>query len=113
MDPRRKADLKRAYKEAVRRKGVFKIHCAAGGRTWVGRSVTVDTVKNRIWFTLREGNHPNRELQAAWNAAGGEDAFAFEVVEVLPDELAGLALERRLKEREQHWAEELGATRYR
>lgn len=111
MDSRRRAVLKRAYKEAVPRKGIFKIRAMVTGQTWVDASTTIDTIQNRIWFTLRLGNHPNRKLQQAWNETG-PDAMQFDVVEIFPEEVSGYALERLMKERKQHWLEALEAEPY-
>lgn len=111
MDSNRKAELKRAYKETVPRKGVFKVHCSATGQTWIDASPNVDRIKNRIWFTLDMGNHPSRGLQEAWNAAGAA-AMQFEIVEVFPPDASGYALERLMKERKQHWLEALEAEPY-
>ena len=111
MNANRKDDLKRAYKEAEVRKGVFKIQSTVTGQTWVDSSATVDTVKNRIWFTLRMGTHPHKKLQQAWNASGPE-AMEFAVVEVFPEDTSGYALERLMKDRKQHWLAKLDAEPY-
>ena len=111
MSSDRRAELKRAFKEAVPRKGVFTIRCAATGQTWVDTSVNVDSVKNRIWFSLRMGSHPNKVLQRTWNESGPE-AMRFEVVEVFAEDVTSYELERLLKERKQHWLNELQAEPY-
>lgn len=111
MNAQRKDELKRAYKETVPRKGVFSIRSAATGQTWVDSSATIDTIQNRIWFTLRMGHHPNRGLQQAWTASGPE-AMTFAIVEVFPEDATGYALERLMKERKQHWIAALEAEPY-
>ena len=108
MDPKRKAELKRAYKEPPLRKGIFKVQDGKTGQTWVGASTHVDSFKNRIWFTLELGNHPNKEIQRAWNESGPE-ALSYAIVEVFKDDVTGYELERLMKERERHWIEKLGA----
>jgi len=108
MNPSRKAELKRAYKETPLRKGIFKVVCTATGRTWVDASTSLDSIQNRIWFTLRMGSHRNRALQKDWNEAGPE-AMSFEIVEVFPDEATGFGLENLTKERRRFWLEELKA----
>ncbi|MGA7304595.1 MAG: GIY-YIG nuclease family protein [Rhodothermales bacterium] len=108
MDSKRKAELRQAYKEAVPRSGVLKIHSAATGQTWIDTAANVDAIKNRIWFTLRMGNHPNKSLQQAWNESG-PDAMLYEVIEVFKEDVSGYELERLMKERKQHWMDALQA----
>jgi hypothetical protein len=109
MNPSRKAELKRTYKETPIRKGIFKIVCESTGQTWVDASTSLDSIQNRIWFTLRMGSHRNRDLQGAWNAAGA-DAMRFEIVEVFPEDVSGFGLENLTKDRKKHWMEALDAT---
>ncbi len=111
MNSDRRAELKRAYKEAVPRRGVFAIRCSATGQVWVDASTDVDSLGNRIWFTLRMGSHPNRALQQAWNESGPE-AMQYEVVEVFAQDVKAHELERLLKDRKQHWLQELHAEGY-
>lgn len=105
----RKAALA-GYRERKVEPGIFAVRCKASGEVWAGRAPDLSTVRNRIFFTLRQGSSPHRLLQAAWNAHGA-DSFAFEVIEVLDPEELGLGLERELKSRHAGWASRLGATR--
>jgi hypothetical protein len=111
MDTRKKAEIKKAYKETPSRRGVFTIRCSATGQTWVDSARNVDTIKNRVWFTLGMGSSPNRQLQQAWNESGA-DTIEYEIVEVFPDDISDFALEDLLKERKQHWLKELAAEPY-
>jgi hypothetical protein len=111
MKSDRKAELKQAYRETVIRKGIFKVHSTTSGETWIESSPNIDTIKNRVWFTLGMGNHPNRRLQETWNTSGA-DAMEFEIIEIFPDDLSGVALENTIKERKEFWMKELGAQRY-
>src|SRR4051794_698523 len=74
-----------AYKKRGNAAGIFAVRCAASGQAWVGQTLTLDTVQNRIWFSLRMGSHSDRDLQSAW-CAHGADAFTFEALEQLKDE---------------------------
>jgi len=76
---------------------------------WTGASRNLDSQQNGIWFQLRMGNHMNRALQQAWNSRGA-DAFAFEILEVIADENAGM-IDLLLKEREAQWRQESGAAK--
>ncbi|MCT2401125.1 GIY-YIG nuclease family protein [Novosphingobium mangrovi (ex Huang et al. 2023)] len=105
----RKAALA-AYRERKTEPGVFALRCVASGEVWVGRAQDLPAIRNRIFFTLRQGANPHRKLQAAWNAHG-EEGLVFEVLEILDPEKLELAFERELKDRHAHWMERLGATR--
>src|SRR3954452_4347643 len=74
-----------AYKKREHAAGIFAVRCAASGQAWVGQTLTLDTIQNRIWFSLRNGGHSNRDLQSVWTAHGA-DAFTFETLERLKDE---------------------------
>jgi hypothetical protein len=97
-----------AYKERKPVAGIFAVRCEATGEIWVGRTMDVDKVWNRVVFSLRTGGNANRALQSAWNASGAE-AFAFEVLESLDDEALAFARESALKDRMAFWREKLAA----
>ena len=97
----RKAALA-AYKKRKSAAGIYAVRCAATGEAWVGQTLNLETIQNRIWFSLRTGGHPNRELQGAW-AAHGADAFAFEPLEQLKEEELAYVRDALLKERFIHW----------
>jgi hypothetical protein len=99
-----------AYKKRKAPAGIFAVRCAASGQAWVGRALNLDTIQNRIWFSLRAGSHSNAELQSAW-AAHGTDSFSFEPLEALKDEELAYVRDTLLKERAIHWRMTLnGAT---
>jgi hypothetical protein len=91
-----------AYKKRKTAAGVYAVRCAATGDSWIGQTLNLETIQNRIWFSLRAGGHSNRELQDAWAAHGG-DAFAFEPLEQLKDEELPYVRDTLLKERAVHW----------
>lgn len=99
-----------AYKERKTAAGVFAVRCAATDQAWVGESRHLDTQQNGLWFALKHGSCLNRGLQAAWTAHG-EDAFRFEPLERLADELSPYLLRTTLKERGGFWRTKLGAER--
>lgn len=104
-----KRDAVRAYKERRRQRGVFSVTCAATGERWVAATQNLETHQNGVWFTLRTGSHPNRALQAAWNAHG-ESAFSYDVLEELGEEVVGdYAIKADLKAMATAWREKLGA----
>lgn len=91
-----------AYKERKTVAGIYVIRCAASGQAWVGQTPNLDTIQNRIWFSLRMGSHANRDLQGVW-AAHGEATITFEAVERLKDEELAYVRDTLLKERAAHW----------
>ncbi len=106
----RRKDIARAWTERKRVQGVFAVRCAPTGQVWVSANRNLDTKENSLWFSLRNGGHPNKAVQAAWNAHGG-DAFSYEIVEEISDEgLTPVGFADRLKARERHWREALAAT---
>lgn len=91
-----------AYKERKLAAGVYAVRCGASGQVWVGHTPNLDTIQNRIWFTLRQGTNPNHDLQLAWAAHGG-DTFVFEPLERLSDEESAYVRNAHLKERAAYW----------
>ena len=97
-----------AYKERKTIAGIFVIRCKASAGQWVGQAPNLEKIQNRIWFTLRQGTHISRSLQAAWTAHGPEN-LTFEVCERLEDEETPYIRDALLKERVTHWRAQLGA----
>jgi hypothetical protein len=97
-----------AYKERKTIAGVFVIRCKASSQAWVGQTPNLEKIQNRIWFTLRQGSHTCRSLQAAWTAHG-PDGLTFGECERLEEEETPYIRDALLKERAVHWREELGA----
>lgn len=99
-----------AYKKRKSIAGIFAVRCAASGEAWVGRALDLDTIQNRIWFALRQGNHSNRELQGAWSAHG-EAGLSFETLERLKEDELPYVRDTLMRERLSHWCAALnGAT---
>lgn len=74
--------VRREYKETPRPAGVYRLQHTPSGRTLLGASPDAPAMLNRIRFQLQSKGHPNRQLQADWNADGA-DAFLFQVVDLL------------------------------
>ena len=97
-----------AYKERKTFAGVFVIRCKASSETWVGQTPNLEKIQNRIWFTLRQGGHTCRTLQAAW-IAHGPDSMTFGECERLEEEGTPYIRDALLKERALHWRSQLNA----
>lgn len=103
----RKAALE-AYKKRKVAAGIYAIRCTPTQECWVGRAPDLAKIRNRMWFTLRQGVSLHLTLQAAWNRHG-EAAFSLEILEELEDEDIAFVRGRALKERRDHWAATLQA----
>ena len=106
-------DRKEAAKQFKARKvpkGVFAVRCTATGEEWVDSSPNLEAARNGAWFQLRNGLHRDRKLQSEWNARG-EEAFEFEVLETLDDDVPPLNLRDLLEEKKGAWAARRGALR--
>jgi hypothetical protein len=99
--------LKKEYQQTRRAMGVFLIRNNVNDKVFLAAGVNLPGLINRHRFQLVQGGHPNKELQADWNALGSNN-FAFEIV----DELSPAA-EAELDERaeveflEKLWLEKL------
>jgi len=91
-----------AYKERKVMAGIYAVRCTGADQLWLGKAPDLATIQNRLWFTLRQGSNPHRSLQEAW-ALHGPEAFAFEVVEIVPEEDLQFGRDRALKRRLDHW----------
>jgi hypothetical protein len=97
-----------AYKERKTFAGIFVIRCTASPQAWVGQTPNLEKIQNRIWFTLRQGSHTCRTLQAAWTAHG-PDSLTFRECERLEEEATPYIRDALLKERALHWRSQFGA----
>jgi len=98
-----------AYKKRKSAAGIYAVRCAVSGQAWIGQTLNLETIQNRIWFSLRAGGHSNRELQSAWTVHGAE-AFAFEPLEQLKDEELPYVRDTILRERVIHWRSTLNGS---
>jgi hypothetical protein len=97
------------YKKRTRVAGIYAVRCAVTDEVWVGKTLDLDKVQNRIWFSLRTGSHLNRGLQRAWSTHG-EAALSFEQLERLEEEELCYVRDNLLKERLAHWSTALKAS---
>ena len=54
-----------AYRERKAASGIYLLRCRASGESWAGHAPDLATIRNRLWFTLRQQSHRHHELQAA------------------------------------------------
>jgi group I intron endonuclease len=80
---------------------IYRIRHVATGRGYVGSAVVLARRRNYHFLRLTGRRHPNRLLQRAWDKYG-EDAFVFDVLEVVENKTGLIA-------REQFWIDALRA----
>ncbi|MBB4199530.1 hypothetical protein CCR94_01270 [Rhodoblastus sphagnicola] len=97
-----------AYKERKVVGGVYLVRCDASGEVWVGQWTNIETIQARLWFTLRHGASPKKDLLEAWRRHG-ESHFSFEILEKVDEETSSHFLAAILKERASYWRAKLGA----
>lgn len=108
MTPDRRKAAISAYKERKSVAGVYALRCTPSGEVWVGATLNLDKIWNRIAFSLTTGADPHRALQAAWSAHG-KAGFTFETLERLEAEDLPYVRDALLKDRLAHWRDKLGA----
>lgn len=102
----RKAELKQQYKEMKVEAGVYQIKNTINQKVWIDSTRNLKTINGKQ-FQLKMGSHPNKQLQTEWQEYG-EDAFVFEVLEVLKKKETGYFDEAdELKKLEEKWLQQL------
>lgn len=101
----RRAELKRQARERKPQAGVYQIRNLRDGRVLVASTLNLKTM-NGARLSLAHGGHRNARLQAD-AAALGVEAFAFEVLELLPDDEALVYPRDALARLEARWLERL------
>jgi hypothetical protein len=107
MDKQQRRAATAAYRKREAIAGIYAIRSAGGG-LWVGHARDIDTIRNRAWFSLRNGGHASASLQSAWRAEG-EGAFELEPLELVDGDTLGFNPHGVLRERAAAWRERLGA----
>jgi hypothetical protein len=97
-----------AYKERKSVAGVYALRCGPSGEVWVGATLGLDKIWNRIAFSLATGAAPRPALQSAWTRHGAA-SFAFEALERLEGEDLPYVRDALLKDRLADWRDKLGA----
>ena len=96
----------RTFKEVKPAQGILAVRADAAERIWVGASRNLEATGKQFWFSLRLGTHPNHTLQKEWNALG-EEAFRYEVLEKLDEDVSALEVSDLLKQKTTYWMERL------
>jgi hypothetical protein len=81
-----KKAAKLAYKSTRRPMGIFAIRNLVNDKVFIGSSVNLDAIFNRIRFQLYGGAHLNKALEQDWKRFG-TGKFEFEILEELEQNL--------------------------
>ena len=102
-----KKAAKLEYKASRRPMGVFLIRNLVNDKVFVGSTMNLDAMFNRIRFQLYAGSHPVKSLEADWKQLGA-GKFEFEVLEeVFPREDPNYDYAADLETLEDLWLEKL------
>lgn len=102
----RRKELQAIYKEIKQESGVYRIVHKASGKSFIASLPNLKSMDGRR-FELNNGSFQNKELQQDWKTYG-EDAFEFEVLEVLkPSENNYVSIREQLGELEAKWLTKL------
>ncbi|SEM72034.1 GIY-YIG nuclease family protein [Lihuaxuella thermophila] len=102
----RKKELKLQFKESKPHAGVYQIKNTQNQKIFVGSTMNLKTLNGKR-FELNAGTSPNKSLQNEWKKYG-EEAFVFEVLEVLKEKKDGpFNKKEALKSLEKKWLDRL------
>jgi hypothetical protein len=102
-----KKQAKLEYKASRRPMGVFQIRNLVNKKIYVGSSLDLTAMFNRIRFQLFAGAHPNKPLETDWRNLGSSK-FEFEVLEeIIPRDDPNYDYKMDLETLEDLWLEKL------
>jgi hypothetical protein len=108
MNSSRKAAI-REFKERKTERGIFAVRCLPTGSVWVDSAMDLRAAENRTWASLRLGDvHADKSISEEFRTHS-RDAFTFEILEKLDEDVAEMSIRDLLKEKKLHWLKELGA----
>ena len=102
-------DAIRAYKERKIARGIFAIRCGATGSVWVDTAMDLDMSEKRTWSLLRNGDVQADKTAVAEFREHGQEAYTYEVLEKLDEDVAEMLVRDLLKEKKKHWLLQLSA----
>ena len=101
-----KRQARKEFKARKTPKGIYAVRCTVSGEVWVSSAGDLNTVRNGVFFMLRNAMHHNKPMQEAWNKYG-DAGFEFEVLETFDEDMPPLLLRDALRDRQKHWIQEL------
>ena len=107
IQPERKKELLREYKETPRPMGVFQIKNNVTGKVFLVKALDLPGIINRHKLELERSQHRNGKLQADWNQYGAA-AFSFDVLATLkPEEFLPEQWPKAVENLFEEWLEKL------
>ncbi len=108
----KKKEAKKEYLMNGPEMGIYKIECKENGKIFIGSSVNVKGMINRIQFELKLGNHKVKELQNDFKKYGMEK-LSFEIIDILKKkDDANIDYKKELKILEDLWKEKLSSKEF-
>ena len=102
-----KNEARREYKNTLQPMGVYCLTNSKNGKMFIGSSMNVNNIFNRISFQLKLGSYTNEDVQKDYNLLG-EAAFSFKVLDYLkPVDELGYDYKADLQVLEELWLEKL------
>ena len=102
-------DAIRAYKERKVARGIFAIRCAATGSVWVDSAMDLDMSEKRTWSMLRFADVQADKTAVAEFREHGQEAYTYEVLEKLDEDVAEMSVRDLLRDRKKHWLLQMNA----
>ena len=100
-------ELIKQYKQTIQPMGIYQIKNDSNGKLFLGSSKNLPGKINSHKFQLKNGSHPNAEMQKEYNETG-EIGFSFEILDRLkPNEDLKYDYTEELKTLEEMWMEKL------
>lgn len=102
-----KKELIKQYKQTIQPMGVYQIKNKRNGKLYIGSTKNLLGKINSHKFQLKNGLHPNREMQKEFKEIG-EEGFSFDILDRLePKEDLNYDYSEKLKTLEAMWIEKL------
>ena len=100
-------ELVNAYKQSIPTMGVYQIKNLTNSKIILGSAKDLKGIINRYRFQLKNGMHPNKQLQKDFSETG-EGNFTFEILDYLtPKENIKDDYTKELRRLEEMWLEKL------
>ncbi len=102
-----KKEMKAKYKQTPLAMGIYQIRNLKNGKIFIASAKDLRGRINSSKFQLKNGSHPNREMQRDYNEVG-EEGFSFDVLDYLkPKEDLNYDYTDELRVLEEMWLDKL------
>ena len=102
-----KKEIIKKYKQTIQAMGIYQIKNKINDKLYIGSTKNLPGKINSYKFQLKNGLHPNKEMQKEFNEIG-EEGFSFDILDYLkPKEDLNYDYTEELKILEAMWIEKL------